>query len=150
MLAIVARSGTDRLATPAPTNSTMAPTTPWERSSWVIVRTRSVALVPGWGRPVSRTPITRGGAIRTGSPSRTEVASMPPTPQPNTPTPPTIGVWESVPRTVSGRASGRPSAPGVVRTTSESFSRLIWWMMPLPGGTTFRSENACSAQRSIE
>ena len=37
-----------------------------------------------------------------GWPSMAASASMPPTPQPTTPSPFTIGVWESVPTSVSG------------------------------------------------
>ena len=42
-----------------------------------------------------------------GWPSIAASASMPPTPQPSTPSPLTIGVCESVPTSVSGYASGR-------------------------------------------
>ena len=46
--------------------------------------------------------------METGSPSSTASASIPPTPQPSTPSPLTIVVCESVPISVSGNANGRP------------------------------------------
>ena len=46
MLLIVARSASDRPASPSPANSTNAPTTPYERSISVTTRTRSVAVEP--------------------------------------------------------------------------------------------------------
>ena len=52
--------------------------------------------------PVSLKPTTRGMSIETGWPSMAASASMPPTPQPSTPRPLTIVVWESVPTQVSG------------------------------------------------
>ncbi len=47
MLPMVARFASGTEATPGPKNSTNAPTTPCWRSRWVMVRTRSVAVVPG-------------------------------------------------------------------------------------------------------
>ena len=59
-------------------------------------------------------PTTWGTSIEIGSPSMAASASIPPTPGPRTPSPFTIGVWESVPTRVSGRAKRRPSiSPGV-------------------------------------
>ena len=62
-------------------------------------------------RPLSRTPTTCGTSMKYGWPSMTASASMPPTPQPSTPRPLIMVVWESVPITVSGKAQGRPAAP---------------------------------------
>ena len=68
---------------------------------------------------------------------------MPPTPQPTTPRPLIIVVCESVPTSVSGSR-----IPSRSVTTSARYSRLTWWTMPVPGGTTRKSANACCAQRS--
>ncbi len=68
----------------------------------VIVSTTSVAVTPAGISPVSLKPTTRGMSIDTGWPSIAASASMPPTPQPSTPRPFTIVVWESVPTHVSG------------------------------------------------
>ena len=66
-----------------------------------MVSTRSVAVVPvGW-RPVRRKPTTGGRSMDRGWPSMAASASMPPTPQPRTPRPLTMVVWESVPTRVS-------------------------------------------------
>ena len=54
------------------------------------------------GAPVIRKPTTSGNSMETGWPSITASASMPPTPQANTPSPLTMVVWLSVPTTVSG------------------------------------------------
>ena len=60
MLLIVARSASDRPASPSPANSTNAPTTPNDRSISVTTRTRSVAVEPCGSSPWSRTPTIRG------------------------------------------------------------------------------------------
>ncbi len=67
-----------------------------------MVNTTSVAVTPAPGVPVSLTPTTRGMSMETGWPSMAASASMPPTPQPSTPRPLTMVVWESVPTQVSG------------------------------------------------
>ena len=103
-----------------------------------MVRTRSVAVVPAGSSPVRRRPTTLGTSRGTGWPSMAASASMPPTPQPTTPRPLTIGVWESVPTSVSGKATPSRSC-----TTRDRFSRLIWWQMPMLGGTTRSDSNAC-------
>jgi len=148
MLAIVVLVSTDSAA---PKNSTILPTTPCARRRSVIVNTRSVAVTPGRSAPTSSTPTTGGTTIDTGNPSRAAVASMPPMPQPRTPSPLTIVVCESVPRQVSGNAQ-----PSRRSTTRASRSMLIWCMMPAPGGITvnpsrpaphFRKQNR-SAWRS--
>jgi hypothetical protein len=35
----------------------------------------------------------------------------------------------------------------LVNTTRARYSQLIWWTMPVPGGTTLKSANACWPQR---
>ena len=102
MLEIVARSASGSRASPSPKNSTNFPTTPFSRSICVTVRTRSVAVAPSCSSPLSLKPITCGISIETGWPSIAASASIPPTPQPSTPRPLTIVVWESVPTSVSG------------------------------------------------
>ena len=57
-----------------------------------------------------------------------------------------IVVCESVPTSVSGKATG-PSRRPASRTTVARYSRLTWWTMPVPGGTTRRSRKAVCAQR---
>ena len=73
----------------------------------------------------------------------TASASIPPTPQPTTPSPLIIVVWESVPTRLSGKAT-----PSLVRTTSARYSRFTWWTMPVAGGTTRKLSNAFCAQWS--
>ena len=68
----------------------------------MIVSTTSVAVAPAGISPVSLNPTTLGMSIDTGWPSMAASASMPPTPQPSTPSPLTIVVCESVPTRVSG------------------------------------------------
>ena len=59
-------------------------------------------MTPSVSSPASLNPTTRGMSIDTGWPSIAASASMPPTPQPTTPSPLTMVVCESVPTTVSG------------------------------------------------
>ncbi len=68
----------------------------------MIVSTTSVAVTPVGIAPESLKPTTLGMSIDTGWPSIAASASMPPTPQPSTPSPLTIVVCESVPTHVSG------------------------------------------------
>ena len=102
MFATVARSATDSAATPGPQNSTKQPSTPCARNSAVTCSARSVAVTPAGSRPSRWTPTTRGTCIANGSPSIAACPSTPPTPQPSTPSALTIGVWLSVPTSVSG------------------------------------------------
>ena len=102
MLAMVARSATPSAARPGPKYSTNLPTTRFLRRISVTVSTRSVAVVPSGRLPESRKPTTCGNSIETGCPNMQASASMPPTPQPSTPSPLIMVVWESVPTTVSG------------------------------------------------
>ncbi len=66
------------------------------------VRTRSVAVAPAGSVPTSFMPITSGMSMDCGCPRSAASASMPPTPQPRTPSPLIIVVWLSVPTSVSG------------------------------------------------
>ena len=79
--AMVARSGRLIEASPGPVNSTNLPTTPCVRSSSTTASVTSVAVVPGYRRPVRRTPTTSGVSMSYGCPSRAASASMPPTPR---------------------------------------------------------------------
>ncbi len=60
-----------------------------------------MAVTPSRRAPVSLKPTTWGTSMETGWPSMDASASMPPTPQPRTPMPLTMVVWESVPTQVS-------------------------------------------------
>ena len=66
-----------------------------------MVSTTSVAVTPSRVAPTRRSPTTGGISIDAGCPSMPASASMPPTPQPSTPSPLTMVVCESVPTTVS-------------------------------------------------
>ena len=102
MLPMVARSATGMLAAPSPWNSTNLPTTFAFLNISVTRSTRSVAVIPSPSAPVISTPTTSGVKRETGWPSIAASASMPPTPQPTTPSPLIIVVCESVPTSVSG------------------------------------------------
>ena len=78
-----------------------------------------------------------GRRIHDARPSITLSASSPPTPIAITPSASTCGVWLSVPTQVSGKAT-----PSRAWTTGDIRSRLIWCMMPLPGGITSTFLNA--------
>ncbi len=106
-----------------------------------------MAVVPAGSSPVSLRPTTSGMMRLAGWPSMAASASMPPTPQPSTPRPLTIGVCESVPTSVSGYACVTPSRSRV-NTTRDRYSRFTWWQMPVSGGTTTKSEKDSWAQRS--
>ncbi len=104
--------------------------------------TRSVAVTPEGSLPESRTPITSGMTMVIGCPSIAASASMPPTPQPRIPSPLIMVVWLSVPTSVSGNAVPVPF-PFRLQTTRPRYSRFTWWQIPVPGGTTRKSSNAC-------
>ena len=84
--------------------------------------------------------------MATGWPSMAASASMPPTPQPSTPSALTMVVWLSVPTQVSGKACSSLPA-GLVHTDCARYSRLTWWQMPVPGGTTRKLLKAPAPQR---
>jgi len=64
-----------------------------------------VAVVPVGSAPFVRTPTTLGHGRNIGWPSIAASASIPPTPQPRMPRPLIMVVCESVPRSVSGKAT---------------------------------------------
>ena len=133
MLAMVARSGSVRRPIAGPQNSTTAASTSASRKKRVSASTTSVHITPGRGAPTRRQPTTRGTGSPIGWPNITVAASMPPTPQPNTPSALTIGVWLSMPTRLSGKASRRPSRSALA-TTSAKRSILTRCTMPvLPG-----------------
>ena len=66
MLAMVAWSSIVMFGRASPKNSTNLPTTPFLRSIWVTVSTRSVAVVPSGIEPVSLKPMTSGISIGIG------------------------------------------------------------------------------------
>ena len=70
------------------------------------VKTRSVAVVPGFSLPTISNPTTSGNNMYIGCPSMAASASIPPTPQPKTPSPLIMVVWLSVPTSESGTATG--------------------------------------------
>ncbi len=105
--------------------------------------TRSVAVTPGASAPSSLMPRTTGTVMSSGWPSMTASASIPPTPQPSTPSALAMVVCESVPTSVSGSAT-----PSRTCTTAARYSRLTWCTMPIPGGTTWKLPKAFWAQRS--
>ncbi len=84
-----------------------------------------MAVTPSRRTPLSRTPTTSGSSIGNGWLSIAASASMPPTPQPSTPSPFTIVVCESVPTSVSGKASVSPSVSATC-TTLARYSRFTW------------------------
>ena len=141
MLEIVARSPSVSTEAPAPKNSRYAPTTFSLRRNSVSASTTSVAVMPGAGRPESSTPTMSGNRIHDALPSITLSASSPPTPIAITPSASTCGVWLSVPTSVSGNAT-----PSFACITGDIRSRLIWCMMPLPGGITSMFLNALRVQ----
>ena len=101
-----------------------------------------MAVEPSGSAPVSLKPTTWGTSIDTGWPSIAASASMPPTPQPSTPSPLIIVVCESVPTSVSGNAW-----PSRASTTRPRYSRFTWWQMPVFGGTTLKLSKAVWPQR---
>ena len=60
---MVARSGNDNSAIPAPKNSTNFPTTPRERKISTILKVISVAVTPGFNDPVNLNPTTSGASM---------------------------------------------------------------------------------------
>ncbi len=146
MLATTLRWPAVSVDTPGPKYSTNSPATPRARSRWVATRARSLACTPGRSAPVSRTPMTSGMRSMVGMPNITVCASSPPTPQPSTPMPLTMGVWLSVPSIMSGTAQSLPPRSSLV-TTVASCSRLMVCMIPVPGGWMVTWARALEAQR---
>ena len=110
------------------------------------VKTRSVAVTPWRRSPESLTPTTSGISMYSGCPRMAASASMPPTPQPTTPMPLIIGVWESVPTRLSGKAVNWPPT-WRLSTTRARYSRLTWWTIPVAGGTTRKFAKLAAPQR---
>ena len=81
---IVDLSARDKFLRPLPKNSTNFPTTPFFLNISVIVKTKSVAVIPSLSCPDSLKPTTFGIFIEIGCPSIAASASIPPTPQPRT------------------------------------------------------------------
>ena len=81
------------------------------------VSATSMAMTPSPSSPVRRTPTTFGTSVVMGWPSAAASASMPPTPQPSTPMPLAVGVWLSVPTSVSKYATVSLGAPSAVMAT---------------------------------
>src|SRR5699024_867406 len=126
MFDIVARSANGISASPGPKYSTNLPTTFSLRNTSTTFNVKSVAVVPSGNLPVNLTPITSGVGKYEGCPSIPASASIPPTPQPNTPIPLIIGVCESVPTSVSGNVSNEPSSFSLACTTFAKYSKLTW------------------------
>ena len=94
-------------------------------------------------RRSSLKPTTCGTSIETDSPSIAASASIPPTPQPSTPSPLIIVVCESVPTSVSGNARpSRVARPRARGTRGSPGGRSL-----CSAGTTLSPSNACWPQR---
>src|ERR1700674_2419788 len=137
ILAMVARSASGSSCKPGPKYSTNFPTTPCLRNISVTVSTRSVAVAPSFNLPCNRNPTTSGTSIDDGCPNVAASASIPPTPQPKTPSALIMVVCESVPTTESGYASNL-LPDGTAQTTRARYSRFTWWQIPVSGGTTLK------------
>ena len=102
---MVARSARLIWPRPLPKNSTNFSTTPFLRSIWVTVRTRSVAVTPSRSARSGGSPPPAASACRGAGRAWPLPPRCPPTPQPSTPRPLIIVVCESVPTRVSGKAT---------------------------------------------
>ena len=111
---------------------------------------RSMPEVPAGRLPESLSSVTGGTSMETGCPRAAASASMPPTPQPSTPTPLAVVVWESVPTSVSKHATSEGALRASVVTTSQKRSMLSWWQIPPPGGTisTFSKERLAHLRKA--
>jgi len=124
MLERVALSGTDIELSPVPQNSTelvddAVLAEQLGQGEHQVGRGRA-----GGQRVGNRTPTTTGASRNSGWAEHAGLASMPPTPHPSTPMPLTIGVWESVPTSVSAGPCAR-RRPRDLDDLGE-YSRLIW------------------------
>ena len=97
--------------------------------------------MPAARLPTISTPTISGSRIILARPNITLSASKPPTPTEITPKASVCGVWLSVPTQQSGNAT-----PFSTAITGESFSKLIWCIMPLPADTTSIFSNAVFVQ----
>merc|ERR1711899_674823 len=119
MLQMVPIPVAEMLSTPSPKYSTMLMVPPLTVKMPATFKMTSLGLVQPESFPVSLTPITLGHFNSQGMSAITSTASAPPTPMQRPPRPPPLGVLESV--------------PTMRRPGKAQFSRIIWWMMPLPG-----------------
>ena len=101
ILVIVARSGTDRVATPGPPYSNSFPTPPFTETRWSSVRIMSLAVTHGESVPSNSTRTTSGEVRRKGCPAMAMATSRPPAPIASIPRPPPVDVWLSEPSSVS-------------------------------------------------
>ncbi len=85
------------VSAPSPKYSTMAPVPPFTVRMRATSRITSLAAVQPESRPVRWTPMSLGQRTLNGKPVITSTASAPPTPMATMPSPPALGVWESVP-----------------------------------------------------
>ena len=118
MFAIVAREGTSSVATPGPVYSNIQPTLPFVPYFSRTLRITSFAETPLRSFPLRTIARTFGVGMWNAPPAIATAMSIPPAPMAICPTPPPVGVCESLPRSV---------VPGLPKR-----SRCSWWQMPLP------------------
>ena len=97
MLQMVAMPVADMVSTPSPKYSMMAPVPPETVRMSATLRMISLGAVQLVSDPFRLTPITLGALSSHGRLAMTSTASAPPTPTAHMPSPPALGVWESVP-----------------------------------------------------
>ena len=97
ILQIVARPVAVRLSKPGPKYSSMALVPPFTVRMPRILRITSFGAAQPDSLPVRRTPMRRGIFSSQGCAVSTSTASAPPTPTATIPSPPALGVCESVP-----------------------------------------------------
>ena len=97
MLVIVPLPVALMAAAPGPKYSTILLVPPLTVSRPQMERITSLGDVHPFNLPVSLTPMSLGCSTSHGNPAMTSPASAPPTPMANMPSPPPLGVWESVP-----------------------------------------------------
>jgi hypothetical protein len=97
MLQMVPLPVQERLSAPSPKYSTMAPVPPFTVRMPATFRMTSLGAAQPCSLPVSFTPMSLGHFNSQGMPAMTSTASAPPTPMAIMPSPPALGVWESVP-----------------------------------------------------
>ena len=97
MLQIVPLPVAEMESAPGPWYSMIAPVPPSTVSTRATSRMTSFGLDQPDRVPVRRTPMTFGQRTLNGNPVITSTASAPPTPMATMPSPPALGVCESVP-----------------------------------------------------
>src|SRR5690606_35238655 len=97
MLQIVPLPVAEMERAPSPKYSTIQPVPPFTVRIPATFRITSLAAVHPESLPVNLTPISFGNLSSQGNPAITSQASAPPTPIATIPSPPALGVWESVP-----------------------------------------------------